>query len=591
MKKRWFTWILALLTLLCCACGETSPSGWYLEPEKDGYGEETGFQAVVCDFSGKNSERQKFTGKIAFHADVWTVAIADGEGMPVRFDGETAGRYTVSLKIGDRSAKQAGDEGISYLDTVCFDVNAPGLSEMLPALIRGEKVTVNLTGTDAPEYSFTLPGEGFVAKWQERAVSLYEKQAYEKAAAEFAALEGYGSPDAAQMRQKCEEALRDAAYEEANALFGAGEYKAAKEAFAALGEHKDSADMIPECDYRIAAALLEEGEYEQARAIFVSLGEYKDSADKISECDYLAAVVLLEAGKYEEAKAAFAALGEYKDSEDMILECDYRKACALSAEGDYEAACAIFRTLTGYKDADELLAEYEALLAEAAADAEKAAEREAVWTVGNYVTFGTYPQTKAGDDQTPIEWLILKREGDKALIISRFALDSQQYHNEYTDVTWENCTLRKWLNEDFMNKAFTAAEQEAIQMTPVDNSRDQGYISNDTLGGNDTWDKVFLLSHTEAWEYFSTAQERACAPTDYAVKQGAWTSDRDKADKRRAGSWWLRSPGKKQDEVTLVESNGERENFYDDGEGLCVRPALWVDILLIDLPVPRQEAR
>ena len=80
------------------------------------------------------------------------------------------------------------------------------------------------------------------------------------------------------------------------------------------------------------------------------------------------------------------------------------------------------------------------------------------FTIGNYVAFGTYPQTAAGTDKTPIEWLVLDRDGNKALIISRYGLDAQPYNTKCTDITWEKCTLRTWLNSTFMNKAFTSEE-------------------------------------------------------------------------------------------------------------------------------------
>ena len=63
-------------------------------------------------------------------------------------------------------------------------------------------------------------------------------------------------------------------------------------------------------------------------------------------------------------------------------------------------------------------------------------------TVGQSVTLGHYPQTAAGDDRTPIEWTVLDVRGGKALVISRYGLDAKPYHTEYTDVTWETCTLR-----------------------------------------------------------------------------------------------------------------------------------------------------
>ena len=122
------------------------------------------------------------------------------------------------------------------------------------------------------------------------------------------------------------------------------------------------------------------------------------------------------------------------------------------------------------------------------------------------MTFGHYPQTSRGNDNTPIEWLILAREGNKALLLSRYGLDAQPYNKERACVTWEECTLRTWLNGTFLNKAFTAQEQAGIVLTSVDNSKSQGYIGWSTNGGNNTRDKIFLLSCREAFSmYFKNA--------------------------------------------------------------------------------------
>ena len=149
--------------------------------------------------------------------------------------------------------------------------------------------------------------------------------------------------------------------------------------------------------------------------------------------------------------------------------------------------------------------------------------------VGDCITFGHYPQTSSGTDSTPIEWLVLDvdTENNTALVISKYGLDAKPYNTEYANVTWETCSLRTWLNNEFMNKAFTAAEQAAILTTTVDNSSSQGW--SDTNGGNNTQDKIFLLSYAEANKYFGVRTDADSiaafvAASDYAVAQGAWRS-------------------------------------------------------------------
>ncbi len=214
-----------------------------------------------------------------------------------------------------------------------------------------------------------------------------------------------------------------------------------------------------------------------------------------------------------------------------------------------------------------------------------AAARDAKFAVGNYVSFGTYPQTKAGNDATPIEWLVLARDGNKALLISRYGLDAQRYNKDTTSVTWETCTLRTWLNGTFYNKAFSSAEQAAILTTNVDNSKNQCYSGWSTNGWKNTQDKVFLLSYAEANKYFgvtyynSSNTKSRVAPTAYAIAHGAWTSSSDKtADSVNAGWWWLRSPGSDQRSAAYVFADGSLYDLSVGSDSASVRPALWVNI-------------
>ena len=208
-------------------------------------------------------------------------------------------------------------------------------------------------------------------------------------------------------------------------------------------------------------------------------------------------------------------------------------------------------------------------------------------TVGNVVTFGRYPQTEAGNDETPIEWLVLDVQGNKAMLLSKYGLDAKRYNTERTAITWENCTLRAWLNKEFLDKAFTAGEQKAILTTSVDNSQSQGYSGWDTNGGNNTRDKVFLLSYAEANKCLDVTDDDSkntksrVAPTAYAVKQGAYTSSNLKtAEGAAAGWWWLRSPGLLyiQDYAAIVDDDGSLNINYVGNENACVRPAFWINL-------------
>ncbi len=212
---------------------------------------------------------------------------------------------------------------------------------------------------------------------------------------------------------------------------------------------------------------------------------------------------------------------------------------------------------------------------------------------GDYITFGRYPQTAEGTDRTPIEWLVLDCDAanNRALLLSRYGLDRKPYgKEEWEGTTWEKCTLRMWLNRDFLNAAFTTAEQSAILMTRVDNSRSQGYSGYNGNGGNNTQDKIFLLSYKEANKYLGVTDgdthniKSRVEPTAYAKKNGAYTSRFNQTtDGTPAGWWWLRSPGQKTEfqfarSAATVLPNGSLDNKACWHDLEVVRPALWLDL-------------
>lgn len=411
----------------------------------------------------------------------------------------------------------------------------------------------------------------------QQAVALREEGQYDDAIAAFAELGNYSDAEMQIMGIK---------YQQAVALRESGQYDEAIAAFAELGDYSDAKAQIEDIKgikYQQAVVLRENGKYDEAIAVFTELNDYSDAKVQITETEYQQAMALREKGHYDDAIAAFAKLGNYSDAVTQITETKYQQANSLNAAARYDEAYAIYVTLTGYKDVDKLLAEDDNMMATATAIA--AAARDAKFAVGHYVTFGTYPQTKTGNDATPIEWLVLARDGNKALLISRYGLDAQPYNKDKANVTWENCTLRTWLNSTFYNRAFNSAERAAILTTNVDNSKNQCYSRWSTSGGNNTQDKVFLLSYAEANKYFGVTHDNSSntksrvAPTAYSIAQGAKTYSYIKtADDTYAGWWWLRSPGYFQCDAADVHADGSLEDPIVSNQSGSVRPALWVNI-------------
>ncbi|MBO5569990.1 MAG: carboxypeptidase regulatory-like domain-containing protein [Clostridia bacterium] len=233
----------------------------------------------------------------------------------------------------------------------------------------------------------------------------------------------------------------------------------------------------------------------------------------------------------------------------------------------------------------------------------KTDEEEDDEIVGSTVYFGRYEQDNdLSNGKERIQWRILARDGDYALLLSEYGLDAQPYNTEYVDITWAQCTLRSWLNGTFMSAAFNASEQAAIRTTLVDNSQSQGYAalpgftdhySVTTTGGVNTQDKVFLLSVAEAYRYLGGVYRDGywgewwyvnngmTTPTAYAKAQGAWTySGSSYPEFVGDCSWWLRSPGyDDQCSAAYVNRDGSlgHLNFVDDSD-YAVRPALWVNL-------------
>lgn len=181
---------------------------------------------------------------------------------------------------------------------------------------------------------------------------------------------------------------------------------------------------------------------------------------------------------------------------------------------------------------------------------------------------------KFGNYHGTVEWIVLAKKDGKALLISKYCLDAKEYDkNENNEsVTWENSTLRQWLNSCFINEAFTDEEKALICGTHLQNTDNPKWGTN---GGSNTTDKVFLLSIDEATRYFASDKARMAEATDYAKEQGIYVSG-----KNGNSWWWLRSLGRNNSDAAYVDIGGSVRNYgsyANDGES-GVRPAMWVNI-------------
>ena len=184
------------------------------------------------------------------------------------------------------------------------------------------------------------------------------------------------------------------------------------------------------------------------------------------------------------------------------------------------------------------------------------------YVVGEIVHFGQW------------DWRVLAVEDGKALLIAGDIIEQRPYNDKLTGVTWENCTLRAYLNGEFLEK-FSAQERAKICETENVNGNNQWFGTN---GGRNTTDKVFLLSIEEVVKYFGDSRQLK----NKNPRSEYWIDDQyndERAAKFNNDSlwWWLRSPGPDQYNAADIRLNGNVSfrgyNVHREEGGL--RPALW----------------
>lgn len=183
--------------------------------------------------------------------------------------------------------------------------------------------------------------------------------------------------------------------------------------------------------------------------------------------------------------------------------------------------------------------------------------------------FGGYPINSKMEN---ISWLVLEKNGNQAKLISEYALDAQNFRLGEKN-TWETSNLRTWLQSDFMQKAFTKKQQEAIYET--------GYpcwhksCDGSNVDDGDCYDKVTLLDIKEAQKFFPDEDARIARATKYAQKHGA-----DTEYAPDCCAWWLRCPSVERFglyEVVCVRANGDIR-VWDRAMKCGVRPVITIDL-------------
>ncbi len=191
--------------------------------------------------------------------------------------------------------------------------------------------------------------------------------------------------------------------------------------------------------------------------------------------------------------------------------------------------------------------------------------------VGSTIAFGSF------------NWRVLAVQNNAALIITEEIIERRSYHDVYKEITWAECSLRKYLNDEFYYR-FTVADKSRIARVLNKNPDNQWYGSK---GGADTEDNIFLLSIEEVvCKYFGDSSEKLYNP---GKNQRYWFERKDENNSKRALGhwWWLRSPGRVNVKAVYIHGDGnigiQGNNILKGNiaDGYCaggVRPALWLKL-------------
>lgn len=198
---------------------------------------------------------------------------------------------------------------------------------------------------------------------------------------------------------------------------------------------------------------------------------------------------------------------------------------------------------------------------------------DANFSPGDIAYIGSYKTDNfPGGGENLLEWDVLEIRDGAALLISRYGIDGLPYHDRNEAASWESSSIRKWLNGEFYEKAFTADEKSYILTREVTNTDNP---EHGTDAGKETEDKVFLLSYNEVDRFFPTRSDRLLHPTAHAIEQRVWLNR-----EKETTWWWLRTPGSHPQTAMFVRDDGEYSvagGRVDSPKG-AIRPAIWVRI-------------
>ncbi len=212
---------------------------------------------------------------------------------------------------------------------------------------------------------------------------------------------------------------------------------------------------------------------------------------------------------------------------------------------------------------------------------------------GDLVIFGTYPRLLDGTAE-PIRWIVLEKSDGALLLLSEEIVDCKRYHSgdgdsksmgEKPPVSWAGCELRAWLNDAFLHRAFSAAEQRQILPTRCTDNGE---------GSPDTEDRVFLLSEQQLLRFAPLHSQplRKAVGTPFAKApkaDGCRLYVYNKAERENYKEvegepqglswWWLRTRGNRSWRVCMVGTLGTVRHYEEAHlHRVGVRPAIRIKV-------------
>lgn len=325
--------------------------------------------------------------------------------------------------------------------------------------------------------------------------------------------------------------------------------------------------------YIYAEKLLASNEFEKAEEEFKLLGNYRDSevrAESVVDVRYKYAKMLFSDGEFEEAWTHFEKIKGYRDAGNYALESLYRMSDLALARGDYELAVRIFESLGTYRGSDKKQIEAKYLFAK-----KKEEEGDAKGALAYYTEIGDYKDARHRTKQLlpylikegmrrnlqfgNYKWRVLKVDKGFALMVTETIINKKAFNDDLKDVVWKNCTVRRYLNKDFISD-FEEEEKKKIFTLLIKNEDNKEY---GTDSGEDTLDAVFLLSSAEMKSLFDSDEDRLTTVNNETI-----------------GWYWLRTSGGNNKYASIVDKHGvinEGGNSVNSPDG-GIRPALWISL-------------